>query len=90
MAGEQREYMVLRDDEDNYYAVPREMVDHHRVRREWKTKIKQYLDGEDVEGFIQGGVVATSPSTVSPSALHIIGIITAEELDLFEAGTPAT
>jgi hypothetical protein len=85
MANDEQTYMVLRDEDDNYFAVPREIVDHHRVRREWKAKIKQYLDGEDVEGFIQtaGGTAGIQSPTVVPG-LSIVGIFTTSEIGLFE------
>jgi hypothetical protein len=81
MPGEQRDYTILRDDDDNYFAVPREVLDHHRVRREWKAKIRQYLDGEDVEGFVQipGKTPLTAADAAGLRGLHIVGIITLTE-----------
>lgn len=86
MANDEQTYMVLRDEDDNYFAVPREIVNHHRVRREWKAKIKQYLDGEDVEGFIQkaGGTAGIQSQTAGVPNLSIVGSFTTSEIGLFE------
>lgn len=91
MADTQRSFVVFRDEDDNYFAVPREVIDHHRVRREWKAKLRQVLDGdEDVEGFamVAGGISGTSvDSSGGGSTLQLVGTMTISAGDLFEAAT---
>jgi hypothetical protein len=82
-----KSYMVLRDDEDNYYAIPREVIDHHKVRREWKAKLRMAMDGEDVEGFAMAAAGASKAVTTTVDVgalLHLMGMTIIEEADLYE------
>jgi hypothetical protein len=88
MADTRRSFVVFRDDDDNYFAVPSEVIDNHRVRREWKAKLRQALDSdEDVEGFAMlAGVLgqAATEKTSGGSNLHMLGTMAIAPEDLFE------
>jgi hypothetical protein len=88
MTVQQRSYAVLRDDQDNYYAIPREAFDSHRVRREWKAKLRRALDGEDVEGFVHTlpGEPKILPDLYAGSSnLQFLGVVTVDDPELLEA-----
>jgi hypothetical protein len=42
--------LVLTDQQGNYYAIPREVLESHRVTGEQKAQIEEAMGG-DVEGF---------------------------------------
>jgi hypothetical protein len=44
------EFLVLSDPDGNWYAIPRQTVERHRVTGELKEQVDQVL-GQDVEGF---------------------------------------
>ena len=51
MTTEKVECLVLTDQEGNYYAITREMLDRARVPEERKAELQQYLGNEDVSSF---------------------------------------
>lgn len=85
MTIQQRSYAVFRDDEDNIYAIPREALNSHRVRREWKAKLRQALDGDDVEGFAQ-----TPGSLPAAATTPFVGIANLTFLGMVNIDDPKT
>ena len=44
------EVLVLTDNEGNYFAIPRDTLDQHRLTGEQKAKVEELVGG-DVEGY---------------------------------------
>ena len=58
-----KELLVLSDQEGNYFAIPRDVVEQHRVTGEQKEQIEQLM-GSDVSGY---GMLA-APNAYGPTA----------------------
>jgi hypothetical protein len=56
------ELVILKDEDGNYYALSRDMIDRVRVPDDQKAIVQQLVDG-DVSDF--GGQVMTQPLTFS-------------------------
>ena len=62
------EFLVLTDEEGNYYAIPRDLVERHRMSGEDRTRVNELLGEDDVEGFSMYQQLMNEYRTVSYQA----------------------
>ena len=74
-----REVVILSDNKGTFYAIPRKVVEDHRLTDEQRAKLEGLLGGDEVSGYAMmrrplaegpnaEGPLAEGPNTQGPSA----------------------
>jgi hypothetical protein len=74
MANIERDTLVMKDSEGNYFLVPHETVEQGRVPEEQRAEIERLIGEADTTGHIDGGlgvVYGTLAPTASISPLRV-------------------